>query len=248
MRHRKAGFKIGRTSTHRTATMRNMAVSLFQHGQIVTTIPKAKTVQPFVEKIITKAKRGDLHARRQVVKMLGHNRRAFEWLHVPHGADEADVSRRDDLADRAKQYFDIPETSEVERNRYGELRKAPKIVRHIFDNVAPRFADRPGGYTRIIKLGKRRVGDQAEYCLLQFVGAEDGPEIGGNPSTRRRRADRRTAYAEELARQWQTPENEAAPDAGPPDVEAAEESTAEAPEAAGESTPEADGDNTETKD
>ncbi|MFN9977583.1 MAG: L17 family ribosomal protein, partial [Phycisphaerae bacterium] len=75
------------------------------------------------------------------------------------------------------------------------LRKAPKLVKHIFDNVAPKFADRPGGYTRIVKLGRHRIGDAAELCVLQFVGNEEGPEIGGKPSTRRRTADKRTAFA-----------------------------------------------------
>jgi len=178
-----------------------MAVSLFQHGQIVTTVPKAKALRPFVEKIVTRAKKGDVHSRRQVTKILGHNRRAFEWLHLPKGATDEEREAVQRRAESARQYFDIPDSDEVTRNRYGELRDAPRIVRHIFDNVGKRFEDRPGGYTRIIKLGKRRVGDQAEYCLIQFVGAEDGPEIGGNPSTRRRRADRRTAFASELAAQ-----------------------------------------------
>ena len=81
------------------------------------------------------------------------------------------------------------------RNRYGELRKAPKVVKHIFDHIAPRFAERAGGYTRIVKLGRHRIGDGTELCLLQFVGNEDGPEIGGKPSTRRRKADKRTAFS-----------------------------------------------------
>ena len=63
MRHRKAGFKLNRTRSHRDAMLRNLAASLFEHGQITTTLPKAKALQPFVEKIVTKAKRGDLHAR-----------------------------------------------------------------------------------------------------------------------------------------------------------------------------------------
>ena len=64
MRHRKAGYKLNRTSSHRQAMLRNMAASLFEHGQITTTVPKAKALQPFVEKIVTTAKRGDLAARR----------------------------------------------------------------------------------------------------------------------------------------------------------------------------------------
>jgi large subunit ribosomal protein L17 len=198
MRHQKAGYKLGRTSSHRTATLRNLAVSLFEHGQIVTTIPRAKAVQPMVEKIITKAKKGGLHARRQVVSALGWNRPAFEWLYLPKGASDQEKEHVQKLAERAKQFFEIPAGSEVERNRYGELRKAPKIVKHIFENVAPRFKDRAGGYTRVVKLGRRRIGDGGELCVIQFVGAEEGPEIGGSPSTRRRTADRRTAFAAKL--------------------------------------------------
>jgi large subunit ribosomal protein L17 len=201
MRHMKAGYKLGRTSSHRTATLRNLAVSLFEHGQIVTTIPRAKAVQPMVEKIITTAKKGGVHARRQVVSKLGWNRPVFEWLYLAKGAPDEEKEHVQKLADRAKAYFDIPSGSEVERNRYGELRTAPKIVKHIFENVAPRFKDRAGGYTRIVKLGRRRIGDGGELCVIQFVGAEEGPEIGGNPSTRRRIADRRTAFAAKLRKE-----------------------------------------------
>lgn len=198
MRHRKAGFKLNRTRSHRDAMLRNLAAGLFEHGQITTTIPKAKAVQPFVEKIITKAKRGDLHARRQVIATMGGDRWAFDWLYLPKNPTDQERDRVDALRERAEGYFDVPESSDVERNRYGKLRKAPKLVKHIFENIAPRFADRPGGYTRIIKLGYTRLGDAAEVCVLQFVGNEDGPEIGGNPSTRRRTADKRTAYAAQL--------------------------------------------------
>ncbi|MFG0286465.1 MAG: 50S ribosomal protein L17 [Phycisphaerales bacterium JB039] len=198
MRHRKAGYRLNRTPAHRTAMLRNMAASLFEHGQITTTIPKAKALQPMVEKIITKAKRGDLHARRQVIATLGADRRAFDWLHIAKGATDEEKTRVGDLRERAEAYFDVPASDEVERNRYGELRKAPKLVKHIFENVAPRFADREGGYTRIVKLGYNRIGDSAELCVIQFVGAEEGPEIGGRPSRRRRKADNRTAFAAKL--------------------------------------------------
>ncbi len=198
MRHGKAGSKLGRTTAHRTATLRNLAASLLEHGQIVTTLPRAKAVQPFVEKLITTAKKGGLHRRRQVIAKLGWDRHGFEWLYLPKKADESETAHVNELADRAKKFFDIPKSSEVERNRYGELRKAPKLVKHIFDNVVPRFRDRAGGYTRIVKLGRHRIGDGGEQVVLQFVGAEEGPEIGGNVSTRRRIADRRTAFAAKL--------------------------------------------------
>ncbi|MCA9303378.1 MAG: 50S ribosomal protein L17 [Phycisphaerales bacterium] len=198
MRHRKAGFKLGRKAAHRQAMLRNMAASLFEHGQITTTIPKAKALQPFVEKIVTKAKKGDLHNRREVIKMLGQDRRAFAWSHVPAGAPDEMRERVEEQREFTEGFFDIPSEDQIERNRYGEIRKAPRIVKHIFDNVAPRFADRAGGYTRIVKLGRHRLGDAAPLCVIQFVGNEEGPEIGGQPSTRRRTADKRTAFAAKL--------------------------------------------------
>jgi len=202
MRHRKAGYKLGRTTAHRTATLRNLAASLFEHGQITTTIPRAKAVQPFVERIITLAKRNDLHSRRLVAAKLGRNRRAFEWLYLPKDASEGERDIVQRQADFATQFFPIPDGAQVERNRYGDLRKAPKIVKHIFDNIAPKYADRAGGYTRIVKLGKRRIGDAGELCVIQFVGSEEGPEISGNLSQRRRTADRRTAFAAEARKKW----------------------------------------------
>jgi len=210
MRHRKAGFKLGRTDAHRTATLRNLAASLFEHGQITTTIPRAKALQPFVEKIVTLAKRNDIHSRRLVASKLGRNRKAFDWLYIPEGAEDDERDTVNRQAEFTRQFFDIPDSDEVERNRYGELRKAPRLVKHIFENVAPRFADRNGGYTRIIKLGRRRLGDAGELCVIQFVGAEDGPEIGGNLSQRRRTADKRTAYFEQLAKNFKKPEPAAA--------------------------------------
>lgn len=195
MRHRRAGYRLTRTSSHRDAMLRNLAAAVFEHGQITTTIPKAKAVQPLVEKIITDAKKGDLAARRRVIAKLGGDRQAFEWMYLPKKASEEEKNHVNQLREFREGFFPLPKIEEVERNRYGELRKAPKLVKHIFDNVAPKFADRPGGYTRIVKLGRHRIGDAAELCVLQFVGNEEGPEIGGKPSTRRRTADKRTAFA-----------------------------------------------------
>lgn len=220
MRHRKAGYKLNRTTAHRQAMLRNMAASLFEHGQITTTVPKAKALQPFVEKIVTKAKRGDLHARRRVISMLGQDRQAFAWSHVPKNATEEERERIESQREFTEGFFDIPASDEIERNRYGEIRKAPRLVKHIFDNVAPRFADRAGGYTRIVRLGRHRLGDAAELCVIQFVGNEEGPEIGGRPSTRRRQADKRTAFAAKLRKA--EPVADAAPAAD--DADAGEQS------------------------
>jgi large subunit ribosomal protein L17 len=83
-------------------------------------------------------------------------------------------------------------------NRYGDVRKAPRLVQHIMTTVAPMFSDRDGGYTRIVKLGKNRLGDGTDLVLLQLVGREEGPELSGGTSGRRRQADRRTAFAAKL--------------------------------------------------
>ena len=200
MRHRRGGYRLGRTTAHRASTLRNLALGLFQHGQISTTVPKAKALQPFVEKIITDAKEGTIAARRRVIAKLGGDKFAFDWLYLGKNPSDEDKAGVDKLRTRAEKFFKLPSAA-VERNRYGELRKSPKLVRHIFENVAPRFKDRAGGYTRIVKLGKHRIGDASPLCIIQFVGAEDGPEVGGQPSTRRRQADKRSAYAAKVRKE-----------------------------------------------
>lgn len=117
MRHRVAGNKLGRTSSHRDAMMRNMAVSLVIHERVVTTPAKAKVVKPFVEKLLTVAKVSDTVRRRRVFAQLR------------------------DKAATAK----------------------------MFDVLGPRFATRPGGYCRILKLSKPRLGDNGERAILEFV-------------------------------------------------------------------------------
>lgn len=171
MRHRVHGFKLGRHTNHRRAMWRNMAVSLLTHGQITTTLPKAKSVKPFVEKLISAAKRGDLASRRRVIKMIG---------------DRIMVKGENDDA--------------VQRNKYGEITGGPKVVKHLFDEIAPRYADRSGGYTRIIKLAKHRIGDGSSLCVLQLVGGDDesGPQVSGQYSRRRDKANRRMERAAAL--------------------------------------------------
>ncbi len=118
MRHRKAGRKLNRHSSHRLALLRNQATQLLRHGRIETTIPKAKELRRFVEPLIHVAKRGDLAARRRVLE---------------------------DIHDKA-------------------------VVRKLFDEIAPMMADRPGGYTRILKLAKRRRGDGTQLAIIELVG------------------------------------------------------------------------------
>ena len=217
MRHRKHGRILGRKTNHRTAMWRNMAVSLFTHGQITTTLPKAKTVQPFVEKLISAAKQGDLAARRRVISKLGGDK----WM----------------IADE--------EGAGIERNRYGELKSAPRIVKHLFEEIAPRYAERNGGYTRIIKLGKHRIGDGADLVVLQLVGDEDGPQVGGKFSRRREKANRRMDFAAKLRKGDDAPAD--AEEAAPAAEEAPAEETATAV-AEPEATEEASAEETSTED
>ena len=131
MRHRVSHRKLGRVTEHRIAMLRNQAEALIRHERIETTIPKAKELRPFVERLITIAKRGlaagapdgkSLHARRLVLR---------------------DIQDRD-------------------------------VVGKLFDTLAPRFETRPGGYTRILRIGYRR-GDSAEIAQIELVGSEYNP-------------------------------------------------------------------------
>ena len=120
MRHRKSGRKLNRTASHRKAMFANMAAALINHEQIVTTLPKAKELRPFVEKLVTLAKRGDLHARRIAISRV---------------RDEA-------------------------------------MVKKLFEAIGPRYQDRHGGYTRVLRAGFR-YGDDAPVAVIEFVDRDD---------------------------------------------------------------------------
>jgi large subunit ribosomal protein L17 len=188
MRHRIYGKQLNRTSAHRTAMMRNMAAGLFEHGQIETTLPKAKAVQGFAEKLITIAKTKSLHSRRQLESKI-NDRNIFAWADDPQFPEER----------KENAIFEAPDASEIKRNRFGDLKKSPRLIEHLLQKVAPMFEGRDGGYTRIVKLDKHRLGDGSDLVLVMLVGNEDGPQIGGGVSGRRRQADKRTAFAEKLA-------------------------------------------------
>jgi large subunit ribosomal protein L17 len=132
MRHRVAHRKLGRVTEHRIAMLRNQATALLRHEHLTTTVPRAKELRPFVERLITIAKRG-----------------------VAAGAANGHVltARRlvmQDLQDR-------------------------EVVTKLFDTLAPRFAERPGGYTRLLRIGFRK-GDSAEVAQVELVGSEYDPK------------------------------------------------------------------------
>jgi large subunit ribosomal protein L17 len=140
MRHRVAHRKLGRVTEHRLAMLRNQATALLRYEHLTTTVPRAKELRPFVERIITIAKRsvsaGDangkaLHARRLVMH---------------------------DLQDQ-------------------------EVVTKLFDTLAPRFAGRPGGYTRLLRLGFRK-GDAAEIAQVELVGSEFNPRAKAEAETK----------------------------------------------------------------
>jgi large subunit ribosomal protein L17 len=117
MRHRKTRHKLSRNAAHRRSLLRNLCREVIEHERIKTSQAKAKAAKPEVEKLITLAKRGDLHARRQALSELGQDR---------------------------------------------------FVVHKLFEEIAPRYAERPGGYTRIVKLGPRR-SDSTEMVFLELV-------------------------------------------------------------------------------
>src|SRR5262245_30150785 len=141
MRHRKAGRKLGRNASHRLALYRNLAKALIRHERIITTLEKAKAVRPFVEKLITLAKKNTLHTRRLVIARLG----PVSNIVLLDKEDKEAVTGADNQ----------PQT----------------VVKKLFDELGPRYADRPGGYTRIIKRHQRRLGDAGRTAYLELLKA-----------------------------------------------------------------------------
>jgi large subunit ribosomal protein L17 len=144
MRHGKAGRKLNRTSSHRTAMFANMAASLIEHEQIVTTLPKAKELAPVVEKLVTLAKKGGLAARRLAAARI--------------------------------------------RNE--------AMVKKLFETIGPRYAERNGGYTRVLKAGFR-YGDNAPLSVIEFVDRDT--EAKGAADRARREAEEAAAEETEAA-------------------------------------------------
>lgn len=140
MRHQKAGRKLGRNASHRLAMFRNLTRSLIEHGRIITTEQKAKELRPFIEKLITIAKRGlatgdpakALHARRIVMARLG---------------PVAKVEFYDNDGDPT----------------------GDTVIKKLFTEIAPRYRDRAGGYTRIIKRHERRLGDAGVTAFIELL-------------------------------------------------------------------------------
>ena len=161
MRHRVAGRQLSRNTAHRRAMRRNMAQSLIEHETISTTIQKAKEIKPFVEKLITLAKRGKLQHRRRAISLLG-NRRI--------------VALED-----------------------GELVQKGTVIGKLFSELGPRYLDRPGGYSRIVHLSLRRLGDNGQLVLLQLLG-KDEPVKKVRKTAAKKRSRRKAKAAAQAAK------------------------------------------------
>ncbi len=193
MRHRVARRKLNRTSEHRKALRRNMAQSLFEHGQIRTTLTKAKDVRPFVERVITlarKARSGNLAARQRLTAVLG-DRAIIPADYREEYENMSDAARKRVLRSRSGRRHRLGQA------RAGEKFTALSVIHHLINDVAGRYEDRPGGYTRIIKLGRTNRTDGAAEAVLQLVGEEESPGSVTRPekTARKRRIESRYAAA-----------------------------------------------------
>jgi len=208
MRHRIHHRKLNRTSEHRKALLRNLSQNLIEHGQITTTLPKAKALRPFIERLVTLAVEarklaaandtaGALGARRTIHKLLGD--RGL----IPKDHRDSYAGMRD--THRAK----TTRMLSGRRYRTGEPKgrlafTAESVTHRLIETVAPRYKDRPGGYTRLVRLPSRRIGDCSPLAVLQLVGDEEAPVSLTKPgrSARRRRADARYSMAVKAAKSW----------------------------------------------
>jgi large subunit ribosomal protein L17 len=208
MRHRIHQRKLNRTTEHRKALLRNMAQNLVEHGRITTTLPKAKALRPYFERLVTLAvktrkladaddKAGSLRARRRIHQLLGDR----GLIPAEHRSDYDGMSD----ARRAK----TMRMPSGRRHRTGDPKgrlvfTAESVTRRLIEKVAPRFEDRPGGYTRLIRLANRRLGDAAPLAVLQLLGDEEAPLSVTKPGklARHRRADARYAMAIKAAKEW----------------------------------------------
>jgi len=168
MRHRKAGRHLNRTPAHRLALLRNLARALFRHERIRTTVPKAKELRPFAEKIITLAKRAHLilaaaegqseaEQNQARVRALHYRRRAAALL-----GPVAETLLWDDASDSPLKDPLNPKGNSLDN-----------VLKKLFREIGPRYAQRPEGYTRIIKLHERRVGDAGPLAIIELLQKDE---------------------------------------------------------------------------
>lgn len=174
MRHRRKGRTLGRSPSHQRALLKNLASALFLterdaeddenkpkvKGRIVTTLQKAKEVRPVVERCITIARRSMAAQQAAEQYATDAERNTEEW-------------RKWRKSDEWKKWVQAIAPVVTARRRALEMLGDKQAVKVLFDEVAPRFADRPGGYTRVMRLAKPRLGDAGTRAILEFVGVRD---------------------------------------------------------------------------
>ena len=168
----KKGARLGGSPAHQRLILSNLATSLFEHGRITTTEAKARTLRPVAEKLITKARRGDLHNRREVLKTV----------------------------------------------------RDKSVVHELFTEIAPRFAERPGGYTRITKIGPRK-GDNAPMAVIELVTEPYEP----NAAPAKKTSAKKSATKAPATKSAEAPAEDTAPETTDEAAEAQEDSAEEAP-------------------
>jgi large subunit ribosomal protein L17 len=164
MRHRKRGRHLNRNAAHRRSLFRNLSRALITHESITTTLPKAKELRPFVEKLITLAKKahavvaaaagkGEAEEQKAKLRALHLRRQAMAELGPTHGTgiwDKNDEPVEDPLNTKTKKSSDT-------------------VLKKLFRELGPRYADRPGGYTRVMKQHYRRLGDAGETAVIELL-------------------------------------------------------------------------------
>ena len=237
MRHRIRGRKLGRNPSHRKAMLHNMARSLILSvdadpeepgapkvpGRITTTVPKAKELRPLVERLITLAK-----------KSLD-SRRAAEGL-KPDADHNTDAYKEWRSSDQWQEWNQKIAPALACRRKAFSILRDNDAVSILFDDLAERFEDRPGGYLRIVRLAERRLGDSGEQAIIEFVGNNDRVKVAAAPAP---------MVVEDDASEAETSE----PTATTANDSATDETPENAPETANEPTaPEPEGDNEVQKD
>jgi large subunit ribosomal protein L17 len=167
MRHRKRGRKLNRNASHRKAMFRNMANALFEHEQIVTTVAKAKELRPFAEKMITLARRG-----------ATAQREAEQLREKADAMDKASERRAELLAEWRGKVAPALHVRRMLISRLGNHRLQEDddydtVIHKLIGSIGPRYLDRPGGYTRILRLSQRRLGDAGPQAVISLV-TDDG--------------------------------------------------------------------------
>ena len=180
-RHMIRGRQLSRDTEHRKALRRNLTQSLFEHGKVRTTEPKAKEIKAFAEKLITLAKTDSVLNRRRVTQLLNDRR----------------------VTDEEQEFV------------LNERGRETTVVQRLFKDVAPKFASRNGGYTRIIKLADYRIGDAASLVILQLLTDEDADNkptgtVRRSAGLRRKRNEKRHEFAKKVLKAKAAPKGDAA--------------------------------------